>query len=188
MTLILLLFLAVTASWTGPVQCEDEGKEETENASEDSLEVTTSITETNAEDPENHENAGSGDYTTQGADNADRDSSASRKLDDDAEINPTDETETDTGDLYTVIIISLVLTLIIIPVIVCGVVIYCRRRTKVVDEKEDHYLDNEDHEKVPMPMFEDDIPSVMELEMEDLENWMSKGNSCGAHAVLAAPS
>ncbi|XP_057187088.1 transmembrane protein 154 isoform X2 [Triplophysa rosa] len=174
MTLILLLFLAVTASWTGPVQCEDEGKEETENASEDSLEVTTSITETNAEDP--------------GADNADRDSSASRKLDDDAEINPTDETETDTGDLYTVIIISLVLTLIIIPVIVCGVVIYCRRRTKVVDEKEDHYLDNEDHEKVPMPMFEDDIPSVMELEMEDLENWMSKGNSCGAHAVLAAPS
>nr|XP_009306016.1 transmembrane protein 154 isoform X2 [Danio rerio] len=40
--------------------------------------------------------------------------------------------------------------------------------------KEDAYLDDEDHEKVPMPMFEDDIPSVMELEMEDLENWMAK--------------
>ncbi|XP_073769810.1 transmembrane protein 154 isoform X2 [Danio rerio] len=40
--------------------------------------------------------------------------------------------------------------------------------------KEDAYLDDDDHEKVPMPMFEDDIPSVMELEMEDLENWMAK--------------
>ncbi len=29
---------------------------------------------------------------------------------------------------------------------------------------------------VPRPMFDDDIPSVMEMEMEDLENWMAKGN------------
>lgn len=70
-------------------------------------------------------------YLWLGADNADRDSSASRKLDDDAEINPTAETESDPDDLI-IIIISLVITLIIIAVIVSGVVIYCRRRTKVV--------------------------------------------------------
>jgi len=29
---------------------------------------------------------------------------------------------------------------------------------------------------ITRPMFEDDIPSVMELEMEDLENWISKGD------------
>ncbi|KTG44268.1 hypothetical protein cypCar_00013602 [Cyprinus carpio] len=33
------------------------------------------------------------------------------------------------------------------------------------------------------PMFEDDIQSVMELEMEDLENWMAKGTGCGPDAV-----
>lgn len=174
MTLVLLLFLALTASWTGPVQCEEQ--KETETPSEDFiLATTTSITEGNAEDPENHENAGSGDYTTQGADNADLDHSARGNSGDDAETNSTAGTETNTEDMSTVII-PLVLTLIIITIIVCGVGIYCRRRTKVVDTKEDHYLDNEDHEKVPMPMFEDDIPSVMELEMEDLENWVTKGN------------
>ncbi|RXN06604.1 transmembrane protein 154 isoform X2 [Labeo rohita] len=55
------------------------------------------------------------------------------------------------------------------------------------DSKEDPYLDHEDHEKVPMPMFEDDIPSVMELEMEDLENWMTKGTICGPDAIFMCP-
>ncbi|KAI2668558.1 Transmembrane protein 154 [Labeo rohita] len=88
----------------------------------------------------------------------------------------TDERE-ENPNAIIMIIIPLVLTLVIIAVILCVVMVYRRWRRKVAeDSKEDPYLDHEDHEKVPMPMFEDDIPSVMELEMEDLENWMTKGN------------
>lgn len=71
-------------------------------------------------------------YLWLGADNADQDSTASPEITVNSEKNLTDEKGTDTDYLQKVIIISLVLTLIIIPVIVCGVVIYCRRRTKVV--------------------------------------------------------
>ncbi|ROL53138.1 hypothetical protein DPX16_19792 [Anabarilius grahami] len=99
---------------------------------------------------------------------------------DNEETEPTIWTDTDavTEDLNLVImiIIPLVLTLFIIAVIVCVVMIYRRGRIKVAGTKKDPYLDHEDHEKVPMPMFDDDIPSVMELEMEDLENWISKGD------------
>ncbi|XP_056594147.1 transmembrane protein 154 isoform X2 [Triplophysa dalaica] len=132
MTLVLLLFLALTASWTGPVLCEDEGMGETENVSEGFISEVS--TQTNAEDPENHENAGSGEGTTQGAYKEDQDSTASPEITVNSERNLTDEKGTDTDSLQKVIIISLVLTLIIIPVIVCGVVIYCRRRTKVVGD------------------------------------------------------
>ncbi|XP_059407729.1 transmembrane protein 154-like [Carassius carassius] len=99
--------------------------------------------------------------------------------DSDAEIEtqtqPDADADADAEDLNPVImiIIPLVLTLVIIAVIVCVVIIYRRRRIRA-ETKEDPYLDHEDHEKVPMPMFDDDIPSVMELEMEDLENWMAK--------------
>ncbi|XP_059409206.1 transmembrane protein 154 isoform X2 [Carassius carassius] len=85
------------------------------------------------------------------------------------ETKQTTEANTDTDDLNPVIV-PVVLTLVIITVIVCVVMIYRRWRIKGTDP----YLDHEDHGKVPMPMFEDDIPSVMELEMEDIENWMAK--------------
>ncbi|KAG9344053.1 hypothetical protein JZ751_012530 [Albula glossodonta] len=42
------------------------------------------------------------------------------------------------------------------------------------DMREDDIFSGCDTEKVPMPMFEDDVPSVLELEMEDLEKWMVK--------------
>ncbi|XP_065110758.1 transmembrane protein 154 [Paramisgurnus dabryanus] len=181
MTLVLLLILALTAGWTGLVKCE-----EPENT--EFLEVTTPVAG-DKEDLETHEDAtGSGDDTNQ--ENKDLDHGP-RLNTNDAEKDPTAETteETDAEDLnLLIIIIPLALVLILISVIVCGVIVYRRRRTKAVAIEEDHYLDDEDHEKVPMPMFEDDIPSVMELEMEDLENWMTKGNCYGHDAVLTVPS
>ncbi|XP_026216216.1 transmembrane protein 154 isoform X2 [Anabas testudineus] len=85
------------------------------------------------------------------------------------------------GDLYLIIIIiPAVLVVVIIGLIVCGIFI-CRRSSKnsknEVLRKEDPYLDESCTEKVPMPMFEEDVPSVLELEMEELDQWMNKGGT-----------
>ncbi|XP_052401130.1 transmembrane protein 154-like isoform X1 [Carassius gibelio] len=140
MNLILFLLLALTASWTGLVQCEDD-KNTTENLLD---------------------SAGSGDDGSQNPLPTTKNEEEKQTT----EANPV----ADTDDLNPVIV-PLVLTLVILTVIVCVVMIYCRWRIK---DAEDPYLDHEDHGKVPMPMFDDDIPSVMELEMEDIENWMAK--------------
>ncbi|XP_067260717.1 transmembrane protein 154 [Chanodichthys erythropterus] len=180
MNLILFLLLALTASRTRLVQCEEE-KEDGE------ILIVTSQPE--VEDPENNGDApGSGDGSNQGSGNhpllksyaiASMDLGTtpnSGSVDKKTELTNGTDTDADTDDLTLVImiIIPLVLTLVIVAVIVCVVMICRRGRIKVAGTKEDPYLDHEDHEKVPMPMFEDDIPSVMELEMEDLENWISK--------------
>lgn len=39
---------------------------------------------------------------------------------------------------------------------------------------EDPYFEGASAEKVPMPMFEEDVPSVLEVEMDDLDQWMKK--------------
>ncbi|XP_051763549.1 transmembrane protein 154 isoform X2 [Ctenopharyngodon idella] len=171
MNLILFLLLALTASWTGLVEVTSQPE---------------------GADPEiNGDVAGSGDGSHQGSGNhplfkyyeiasMDLGSPPNSGSVDNEETQPTIGTDkdavTEDFNLVIMIIIALVLTLVIIAVIVCVVMIYRRGRIKVAGTKEDPYLDHEDHEKVPMPMFEDDIPSVMELEMEDLENWISKGD------------
>ncbi|XP_016415364.1 transmembrane protein 154 isoform X1 [Sinocyclocheilus rhinocerous] len=181
MILILFLLLALTASWTGLVQCEDNEETEQEIALKDSH-LTVLLTDEAVGEEENSENqgdgAGSGDGRSQDLDSQPNSESNTDQTVKNEETKPTTEanTDADTEDLNPVmIIIPLVLTLVFIAVIVCVAMIYRRWRIKVAeDTKEDPYLDHEDHEKVPMPMFEDDIPSVMELEMEDLENWMAK--------------
>ncbi|XP_042572188.1 transmembrane protein 154-like isoform X3 [Cyprinus carpio] len=174
MKLILYLLLALTVSWTGLVQCEDSEETEQENALKDSQ---TSKAEGEEENSENQgDGAGSGDGGSRDLDSQPNSDSNTDQTDKIEETKLTTEANTEAGteDLNPVII-PLVLTLVIIAVIVCVVTIYCRWRiTGAEDTKEDPYLDHEDHEKVPMPMFEDDIQSVMELEMEDLENWMAK--------------
>ncbi|XP_052408435.1 transmembrane protein 154 [Carassius gibelio] len=177
----LFLLLVLTASWTGPVQCEDNEETETEGL----LDVKA---EGEEENPDNHGD-GSGDgrrssfldvVSTPSSDSVNNQESEpttekEKETNTDADAEPKTVTDADIEDLNPVImiIIPLVLTLVIITVIVCVVIIYRRRRIRA-ETKEDPYLDHEDHEKVPMPMFDDDIPSVMELEMEDLENWMAK--------------
>ncbi|XP_034044673.1 transmembrane protein 154 isoform X6 [Thalassophryne amazonica] len=41
-------------------------------------------------------------------------------------------------------------------------------------QKEDVFLEESSSEKVPMPMFEEDVPSVLELEMDELDGWIKK--------------
>ncbi|XP_029288490.1 transmembrane protein 154 isoform X1 [Cottoperca gobio] len=81
----------------------------------------------------------------------------------------------------SVIMIPVLLVFLIISMIVCGIFINRRWRKKALNQelrKEDPYLDGSSTEKVPMPMFEEDVPSVLELEMEELDNWMK--NDCEA--------
>uniref|UniRef100_A0A4W6EJH7 Transmembrane protein 154 n=1 Tax=Lates calcarifer TaxID=8187 RepID=A0A4W6EJH7_LATCA len=76
-----------------------------------------------------------------------------------------------------IIVILVVLVIVIIGIIVCGIFISRRWNKKPRNQelrKEDPYLDESGTEKVPMPMFEDDVPSVLELEMEELDQWMKK--------------
>ncbi|XP_071375819.1 transmembrane protein 154 isoform X3 [Centroberyx affinis] len=84
---------------------------------------------------------------------------------------PSDETLTP-----TIILIPVVLVVIIIAMVVGGIVVNRRWNQKMsnADRRKDSYLDGGSAEKVPMPMFEEDVPSVLELEMEELDQWMSK--------------
>ncbi|KAM9770768.1 transmembrane protein 154 isoform 1-T1 [Menidia menidia] len=77
----------------------------------------------------------------------------------------------------TIILIPVVLVIMIIIMTVCGIFISRRWNNKLTNEdstKDDPYLDGSSTEKVPMPMFEEDVPSVLELEMEELDQWMKK--------------
>ncbi|KAM6971936.1 transmembrane protein 154 [Aplochiton taeniatus] len=90
--------------------------------------------------------------------------------------SPTGEPDPENLSLI-IILVPLVLAIAIIALVVGGIVIKnrCTSKNRRTDKnKEDLYLDGPSNEKVPMPMFEDDVPSVLELEMEDLEQWMKK--------------
>lgn len=87
----------------------------------------------------------------------------------------TDSMAEEGGDIITILIP--VLAVIIVGVIIFAVVIVCRRRQKAGTQessKEDPHLEGSSTEKVPMPMFEEDVPSVLELEMDELDQWMKK--------------
>ncbi|KAG5286312.1 hypothetical protein AALO_G00013440 [Alosa alosa] len=162
----ILLFLALTASLTERVHCEEEDHENAEDPTEASAIETSAQTEPSpsVETLEDDETPGSGLSPEYG-------------LSEDRVNEPPTEMPS-TEDLSpTIIIIPLVAVLVIISMVVAAVMISRRLRRKSAGSEpvqQDEYLDACEGEKVPMPMFEDDVPSVLELEMEDLEKWMVK--------------
>ncbi|XP_061106788.1 transmembrane protein 154-like [Conger conger] len=69
-------------------------------------------------------------------------------------------------------IIILVIVVLLIAVAVALVIFLCQRRKKKTvpsEIKEEEALTTCDAGTAPTPMFDDDIPSVLELEMEDLQ-------------------
>ncbi|XP_049427214.1 transmembrane protein 154 isoform X1 [Epinephelus fuscoguttatus] len=87
-----------------------------------------------------------------------------------------------------IILIPVVLVVLIIGMIVCGIFINRRWNEKARNQelrKEDPYLDGSSTEKVPMPMFEEDVPSVLELEMEELDQWMKTDDETAKDSTLA---
>ncbi|XP_035274030.1 transmembrane protein 154 isoform X1 [Anguilla anguilla] len=98
----------------------------------------------------------------------------------DATDTPPEEDENlEASDLDPLmIIIPLVLLLLLVVIASLAAYTISRRRAKKHSDPrhltEDEILHGCENEKIPMPMFEDDVPSVLELEMEDLEKWMVK--------------
>ncbi|XP_068177851.1 transmembrane protein 154 isoform X2 [Antennarius striatus] len=105
----------------------------------------------------------------------------------------TDSTATPDGDEEEglspiIILIPVVLVVLVIGMIVCGIFINRRWNQQVKDQelkKQDPYLDGSSTEKVPMPMFEEDVPSVLELEMEELDQWMKKDGETAEESIPA---
>lgn len=187
-----LLLLLLLTSLTGTALCqEDDGtdpeigteEEEEESNPESADYVTTeipvtipSLTESGDPDQadENPEDHGSG-QTPIYSDGIDDVSPITTEY-----SNVTDGTslqEEEEGLSPIIILIPVVLVVLIIGMIVCGIFINRRWNKKARNQelsKEDPYLDGSSTEKVPMPMFEEDVPSVLELEMEELDQWMKK--------------
>lgn len=189
----LLLVLLLLLSWfarTGRCQDEDpeageetaatpapdaeadgpDSADEVTNTSENDLATTLSTTATDTgENPD-----GSGRSFDPSAASDSPESTADGSYETPPTSSP-GEGEEDGLDLLVVIPVAVVVLLIV--VIVSGVLIYRRntsqnRHSEV--RKEDPFLEGSSTEKVPMPMFEEDVPSVLELEMDQLDDWMKK--------------
>ncbi|XP_054635218.1 transmembrane protein 154 isoform X2 [Dunckerocampus dactyliophorus] len=81
----------------------------------------------------------------------------------------------DEGLSLPIIVIPVALVVFIIATIVLGLFLKRRLSKEAANQdsrKDDPYLDGSSMEKVPMPMFEEDVPSVLELEMDELDQWM----------------
>ncbi|XP_034543463.1 transmembrane protein 154 isoform X2 [Notolabrus celidotus] len=175
----LLLFLLLTAL-TRTVLCDDE-ETETEIATE---EVDTGDPDAGPDgDAGTPEPTDPGDTTSNEPITEEEDGSG-RSKDDGTTLDPgvseptsSPEEGEEEGLSPIIILIPVVLVVVIIGMIVCGIFINRRWNNKARDQelrKEDPYLDGSSTEKVPMPMFEEDVPSVLELEMEELDQWIKK--------------
>ncbi|KAJ3613954.1 hypothetical protein NHX12_017532 [Muraenolepis orangiensis] len=115
--------------------------------------------------------------------------------------NSTDTTDTPEEDqTLTIILCGAVVGVVIIGTVLGGIAM-SRKRNKMTtsgldvlnltylivatDGMNDSYLQVSSTEKVPMPMFDDDIPSVLELEMEDMDQWVENGSKHVRRVVRA---
>ncbi|XP_056892866.1 transmembrane protein 154 isoform X1 [Takifugu flavidus] len=104
----------------------------------------------------------------------------------DGETDPDVVSEEDQSLSPTIILIAVGLGMLIIAAIVGGIVISRRCNAKAKKrglKEEDPYLDGSPGEKVPMPMFEEDVPSVLELEMEELDQWMQQDGEAAKESM-----
>ncbi|XP_078533058.1 transmembrane protein 154 isoform X2 [Lissotriton helveticus] len=83
---------------------------------------------------------------------------------------------TDT-DIYTILTFGIPALVLLLLIVVVIALVICRKRKKFTPE-------NSETEDFKSPIFEDDLPSVMEIEMEELDEWM---NSLNKNAESAHP-
>lgn len=182
----LLLLLLLLTSLSGTVLCDEDDGGDTDTGTDDEVPAETDepaedvaldipattpfIIETDAEpveeSPGDH---GSGDETPNDS------STVTPEYSNITDWTPAPEEEEVLSPI--IILIPVVLVVVIIGMIVCGIFINRRWKKNGRNQelsKEDPYLDGSSTEKVPMPMFEEDVPSVLELEMEELDQWMKK--------------
>ncbi|XP_051240734.1 transmembrane protein 154 isoform X2 [Dicentrarchus labrax] len=185
-TPLLLLLLLLLSALTQTVLCQDE--EESTDPVEEEAEDSTQVLEDEAgpeydggtenTDPTPTEVVPEEEYTAEKTTEEDNGSGVSPTPDATPETDDPSVTDTSEESLsFIIILIPVVLVVLIISMIVCGIFINRRWNKKARNQElkqEDPYLDGCSTEKVPMPMFEEDVPSVLELEMEELDQWMKK--------------
>ncbi|KAM4583703.1 transmembrane protein 154 isoform 3-T3 [Odontesthes bonariensis] len=167
-----LLLLLLLTSLTGTAFCQDShtGDDQTTQAPDNEPEADgdpdTPDTPDTSGTPEDAELSPTDNVTPDAVEEGEENGSG----------DPSTEDEDD-GFGLTTILIPVGLVVAIVGMIVCGIFIQRNRNKKVINQgmsKEDPYLEGSSTEKVPMPMFEEDVPSVLELEMEELDQWMKK--------------
>ncbi|XP_041641451.1 transmembrane protein 154 isoform X2 [Cheilinus undulatus] len=189
-TPLLLLLLLTALTWTGLCQDydtaePDEATAEEEGAAEpDAEEADGDYTETSdpVPDPEPTDPGPTSTavpLATEDIAGSTQEEDGSGETLDPSISDPTLTTDGEEEESLSpiIILIPVVLVVIIIGMIVCGIFLNRRWNNKARNQelkKEDPYLDGSSTEKVPMPMFEEDVPSVLELEMEELDQWMKK--------------
>ncbi|XP_044203191.1 transmembrane protein 154 isoform X1 [Thunnus albacares] len=191
----LLLLLLLLTTLTGTVLCQDEEEiTETESPEVEATEEQPSEAPPTSIPPspdgsevivdENSDGEGSADSDNPGI--SDYIPGHELSLTNDILTDDTSTTSTpidEEGLSPIIIMIPVVLVVVIIAIIVVCIFIKRRWNKKVENQdlrKEDPYLEDASAEKVPMPMFEEDVPSVLELEMEELDQWMKKdGETAG---------
>ncbi|XP_017268304.1 transmembrane protein 154 isoform X3 [Kryptolebias marmoratus] len=158
-----LLLLLLLSSLTGRAFCEDGGDDTDNN---DATEGTKSPPDLeSAPDPD----LDAGDQVLESSSSTISSITAASST---SVSEPPEESTEGSGDEP-----DAVLAAVVIAAAICGILIKRRcnqSSTKQESSKEDPYLDGPSTEKVPMPMFEEDVPSVLELEMEELDKWMDK--------------
>ncbi|XP_029950970.1 transmembrane protein 154 [Salarias fasciatus] len=199
-TPLLLLLLLLLTALTQSVLCQDEEEENTDPEAEtpeeepeaeaggDGDTTTPVIDASPPPDSSFSEDTGS-DLGTEEGDNhgSGDDIKRNRNIDIDGftESTPTstmypDGITSEPGEeeeLSLILILVPVVLVALICMILCAIFVNRRRKQKGKNPdlvKDDPYLDGSSTEKVPMPMFEEDVPSVLELEMEELGQWMKK--------------
>ncbi|XP_024254607.2 transmembrane protein 154 isoform X2 [Oncorhynchus tshawytscha] len=176
----IMLLLALTACLAGTVFCQGEEDtstvEETQTESYAGFSVIPPVSDaTPTPDSYLSSESPSEGYETE----AEAGSGFSPGVNLEGEDHQSSEAPLEDSLSLTFVMVPVVLVVVIIAMVV-GVVIINRRWNRKGKSNSDHveedkYLHgSDDTEKVPMPMFEDDVPSVLELEMEDLEQWMNK--------------
>ncbi|CAK6973990.1 transmembrane protein 154 [Scomber scombrus] len=172
----LLLLLLLLTTLTGTVLCQDEAEYEDPNpdaGDKEELPPESEAPPISTPSP----TASSDGQVEDDAEGSTGDLSLTDPATGTVDPSITSTVPVDEGLSPIIILVPVVLVVVIIGIIVCCIFLKRRWKQKAESQdlrKEDPYLDGPDTEKVPMPMFEEDVPSVMELEMEELDQWMKK--------------
>ncbi|XP_022593854.1 transmembrane protein 154 isoform X2 [Seriola dumerili] len=177
--LLLLLLLLTTLS--GTVLCQSEDYDENTETEAPETDGSDPGVDTEPSEPPSLYEATSHPYSTEesGGDGEETGSGTLFSVTVDPNTitftSPSEDEEQNLGVIIIPLFVGLVV--IIIGLIVLGIFIsrgWINKTRNQELRKEDPYLDGSNTEKVPMPMFEEDVPSVLELEMEELDQWMKK--------------
>ncbi|XP_061686182.1 transmembrane protein 154 [Syngnathoides biaculeatus] len=191
--LFLLLLWILTGTWTGNVSSQDDANQEgIETVEEVTADQEQAAGDTEIPDPTLSPKVASPTLepsTTQEG-NPDSVVATDDKIEDLGSgldsSGPTKEPDwlastsmPDSGEGPGITFILIPVAVVVFVIVVVMFALFLKRRFSIEaavqdSAKEDPYLDGSSADKVPMPMFEEDVPSVLELEMEELDQWMIK--------------